>query len=56
MIKYNIDKALAEKDILCTKPSEIKIAVKTSKPNAKSKKINLREKRAFTCKEHNAIE
>ena len=48
--------ALAEKDILCTRASEYKIAVKTSTPNAKSMRINLRKKRVFTCKEHNAVE
>ena len=34
-----MDGALAEKDIFCTRTSIYKIAVKTSAPNAKSKKI-----------------
>ena len=51
-----MNEALAEEDILCTRASKYKVAVKTSTPNAKSKKINLCEKRVFTCKEHNAVE
>ena len=51
-----MDEALVEKDILCTRASEYKIAVKISTLNANSKKINLRKKRVFKCKEHNSVE
>ena len=51
-----MDEALAEKDILYSRASEYKIAVMTSTPNAKSKKINLCNKRVSTCKKHNAVE
>ena len=39
-----MDEALAEKGFVCTRSSEYKIAVKTSAPNGKSKKINLCKK------------